>query len=108
MYQAIFYKEWIKTRMILLLLLLVFAGMIAYSFINTAQLFRVAGAVNTWENTIMKDIPLISEMKWLPVLAGLLLAIVQYVPEMQNKRLKLTLHLPLPETRIIYSMLVYG
>jgi hypothetical protein len=34
--------------------------------------------------------------------------VVQYAPEMVNKRLKLTLHLPLPEYRIVLSMLFFG
>ena len=41
-------------------------------------------------------------------MAGILLAVTQYVPEMSNKRLKLTLHLPLPESKIMLIMLSYG
>lgn len=43
-----------------------------------------------------------------PLLAGLLLAIVQFVPEMQQKRLKLTLHLPYPQNRMLMLMLIAG
>ena len=39
---------------------------------------------------------------------GLLLAIVQFVPEMQQKRLKLTLHLPYPQNRMLMLMLIAG
>ena len=42
------------------------------------------------------------------LLAGLLLAIVQFVPEMQQKRLKLTLHLPYPQNRMLMLMLIAG
>jgi hypothetical protein len=108
MYQAIFYKEWIKTRKLIALAIVVFLGFIAYTFISTAQMFRISGAVSIWEMVIMKDLPLLSYMKWLPLLAAVLLSLAQYVPEMYNKRLKLTLHLPLPESGILISMLFYG
>jgi hypothetical protein len=46
--------------------------------------------------------------KYLPLLAGVLVAITQYIPELQFKRLKLTLHLPLNENKIVFTMLLYG
>ena len=47
-------------------------------------------------------------MMYLLPLAGIALGVVQYVPEMTQKRLKLTLHLPAGETQIMASMLWYG
>ena len=108
MIQALFYKELIKTQRVILLLVLLFAGFIAYTFIDIAQMFRVSGAVAVWSNIILKDIVLLPNIKWLPLIAGLFLAITQYTPEMIDKRLKLTLHLPLPENKIIIIMLAYG
>lgn len=108
MYQSIFYKEWIKTRKLIALAAVVFLGFITYTFISTAQMFRISGAVMVWETVITKDLPLLNDMKWLPLLAAVLLSLAQYVPEIYNKRLKLTLHLPLPESGILVSMLFYG
>lgn len=108
MLQALFYKEWIKTRKVILVATILFACFITYSFINIEQLFRINGAVQTWVNIILKDITLLSGLEYLPILFGILLALAQYVPEMTNKRLKLTLHLPLSETKTIFSMLLYG
>ena len=39
------------------------------------------------------------------LIAGILMAIVQFVPEMQRKCLKLTLHLPYPELKMTGNML---
>lgn len=108
MLQALFYKEWIKTRKVIFVAIILFACFITYSFINIEQLFRINGAVQTWVNIILKDITLLSGLEYLPILFGILLALAQYVPEMTNKRLKLTLHLPLSETKTIFSMLMYG
>jgi hypothetical protein len=57
---------------------------------------------------IQKDMGLIPLFNYLPLLSGVLLAISQFIPEMQNKRLKLTLHLPLPESGIMAAMLFFG
>lgn len=109
MSKALFYKEWIKTRRVILLLGIILLALIIYSFINTGQMFRIGGAVQTWTNIILKDMPFLPEViKWFPLLAGLLLGLVQFIPEMTDKRLKLTLHLPLPEGKILSSMLIYG
>lgn len=109
MFVALFYKEWIKTKRIILLLGIISISLIIYTFINAAQVFRVGGAVQTWANIILKDMPVLpTVIKWFPLLIGVLIGLVQFIPEMTDKRLKLTLHLPLPETRILSSMLLYG
>ncbi|MDR3061693.1 MAG: hypothetical protein LBU57_06230 [Dysgonamonadaceae bacterium] len=108
MYQSIFYKEWIKTRRLTGLLFIIFTGLITYIFIDILHQLRTSGAVDFVEAVIQKDIPLLTLMKYLPVLSGVLFAINQYTPEMQNKRFKLTLHLPLPESSIVSAMLGYG
>lgn len=108
MIQAIFYKEWIKTKRVVLLLFILFAGFTAYTFIDIAQMFRVNRPETIWGNIILKDILLIPNIRWLPLVAGILLAITQHIPEMVNKRFKLTLHLPLPDNTIVIWMLLYG
>ncbi|MBB4035347.1 hypothetical protein GGR21_001236 [Dysgonomonas hofstadii] len=109
MLQALFYKEWCKTKRVILLLFLVFIGVLGYTFINIDQMFRISGAINTWSNIIMKDMSILPQiMTWVPVLAALLLSFAQFIPEMTDKRLKLTLHLPMPENKIMTTMLLYG
>lgn len=109
MYQALFYKEWNKTKRIVFLIIAIFVGVIAYTFINAGQLFRVGGATDAWSMVIFKDMSVLpSIFTWIPVLTSLLLAFNQFVPEMTDKRLKLTLHLPMPETRTMTTMLLYG
>ncbi len=108
MYQSLFYKEWIKTQKLIGLLIIIFAGLITYIFIDILQQLRTAGAVGFVESIVQKDIQLLPLMKYLPALAGILLGINQFTPEMQSKRLKLTLHLPMSESSIISAMLGYG
>ena len=51
---------------------------------------------------------LIDMLQYIPLIAGILMAIVQFVPEMQRKCLKLTLHLPYPELKMTGNMLLSG
>lgn len=109
MLQALFYKEWCKTKRIVLLLIIIFAGVLGYTFINIEQMFRISGATTVWTNTILKEVSILPQViTWIPLLAALLLAFAQFVPEMTDKRLKLTLHLPLPENKIMTTTLLYG
>ena len=108
MYNAIIYKEWIKTRKMIGLLAIIFTGVGIFSFMKTGEEIRSTGMVLFWETVIQKDVVLFPYFKYLPLSAGFLLAVTQYVPELQFKRLKLTLHLPLPENRIVFTMLAYG
>lgn len=105
---SLFYKEWIKTRRILLLSVAVFAAFIIYIFINIEQSFRISGATQVWTDIILKDISIFSKIQWLPLVLSILFGLSQFAPEMSNKRLKLTLHLPMPENKIIFSMLAFG
>lgn len=95
--------------MVILLALIVAVGLVIYTFINTAQMFRVSGAAEVWYNIVVNDLPLLNgAIQWFPLFLGVILSFAQFVPEMAEKRLKLTLHLPMPESRIISTMLLYG
>jgi hypothetical protein len=104
----LFYRDWIKSRWALLIIVAVFAGVTAWSFISIATGLRLIGAGVVWEDVVQKGTTYFDYLKFLPLLAGVLLAVVQYAPEIINKRLKLTLHLPLPEHKIMLTMLAFG
>ena len=109
MLQALFYKEWIKSRRLVLLISIIFVGIVIYTFINIGQAFRVDGAVQVWGGIILKDASIFpSILQWLPVLVAVALSFAQFVPEISSKKLKLTLHLPMAETKIVSAMLYYG
>jgi hypothetical protein len=107
MYTSLFYKEWIKTRKPLWLLSSVFAAAVAYILLTVAKQYQ-ANPVALWEFIVQNNAAQAGYLKYLPVGAGMLFAIVQLAPEMQNRRLKLTLHLPLNESKIVGSILLFG
>lgn len=108
LFYALGYKEWMKTRRMLGLAALVFVVVLAYTFIELTHDIRLEGAVNVWYEYLFQFASVAPLFVWLPLLAGVAVALAQFVPEMTNKRLKLTLHLPASETRIMVHMLFYG
>ena len=66
------------------------------------------GADHLWIVMVQKDAIFIDLLQFVPLLIGILLAVVQFFPEMQRKCLKLTLHLPYSQKKMIMSMLAFG
>ena len=57
---------------------------------------------------LSRDAVFVNLLEYVPLLVGILLALVQFIPEMYHKCLKLTLHLPYPQLKMINLMLLYG
>ena len=108
MIKAIFYKEWIKTKWIFILSALALFGFASYLIFNVYRMIELKGAVHIWEVMIQRDVLFIDMIRFVPPVIGILFAITQFVPEMQRKCLKLTLHLPCDAQKIILSMVGYG
>lgn len=108
MIKAIFYKEWIKMRWFCLVAALFLAGFTAYALLRVQRVITFKGAAHIWEAMLEKEVVFIDILQYLPVLLGVLLALVQFIPEMTHKRLKLTLHLPFPQRKMILLMMSVG
>lgn len=108
MEKAIFYKEWIKTRWYFILSTVLLCGFSGYCLLNVSRIIEFKGATHLWEVMLERDAIFVDLLTYLPVIAGLLFAVFQFVPEMQQSRLKLTLHLPYRQYRIITTMLLFG
>lgn len=105
---AIFYKEWIKTRWYLLLAVVVTIGFAGYSMLRVNRVVALKGVEHVWEVMLQRDAVFVDLLQYVPLLAGILLAVVQFAPEMHRKCLKLTLHLPYSQLRMVMLMLLYG
>ena len=108
MIKAIFYKEWIKMRWFCLVAALFLAGFTAYALLRVQRVITFKGAAHIWEVMLEKEVVFIDILQYLSVLLGVLLALVQFIPEMTHKRLKLTLHLPFPQRKMILLMMGVG
>lgn len=108
MIKAIFYKEYIKSRWYLLLALLATLGLTGFLMLRISRAIALKGADHIWQNMILKDAVFVNLLEYVPLLVGILLAIVQFTPEMQRKCLKLTLHLPCSQKKMLFAMLGFG
>lgn len=108
MWKALLYKEWLKTRWLIGGLCLLGIGLLTYMFISLARVFRLLGMGEIWDVIINRHHGLYSELHYYPVAFGVLLALAQFIPEILKKRLKLTLHLPMPQKKAYFSMQLYG
>lgn len=103
-----FYKEWIKTRWFYAVAALVALALCAYALLNVQRLVALKGAAHLWEVVLTRDAVFIQVVRFVPLIVGLCAAAVQFLPEMQQKRLKLTLHLPQHYLRSVAEMLAFG
>lgn len=108
MIQALLYKEYIKTRAAYALLAALLWGMCIYLSLNVHRIAGIKGAAHLWEVAISRDAIFVQWLKFVPLIAGILAGVAQFVPEMVQKRLKLTLHLPCSCTASAGTMLTYG
>ena len=108
MYKAVFYKEWIKTRWVIIGLLSLIALLYVYMFLKFGRSIRFAGIDHIWDVIINKNQFLFREIKYIPIIAGITIALFQYIPEVIDKRLKLAIHLPVKEFKIINYKMYYG
>lgn len=105
---AIFYKEWIKTRWYFLLAIITSFGFCGYCMLRINRVMELKGMEHIWEVMLQRDAIFIDLLQYIPLLVGMLLAVVQFVPEMHRKCLKLTLHLPCSQLKMVAAMLLSG
>lgn len=107
----LFYKEWLKTRWFVLISLLLGLSVVAYIFITVDNKVRMDGGFN-YLMKVFYGVPQAnyysSLIKFIPLIIALCIGVAQYVPEVLERRIKLTLHLPIANTKAIYSMLIFG
>lgn len=108
MIKAVFYKEWIKTRRFVLPAMVVVAAFALYALLRLHRAMALKGAAHVWEVMILRDALFVDTLQFVPLIVGVLLAVAQFAPEMQQRCFKLTLHLPCPPERMVGAMLLYG
>jgi len=106
MLKAIFYKEWLKLRLFWCLAVLIHIGLVTYILLAIRSTLLTAGVVETMATMIGRDVLMVNALMYLPLITGVALALCQWLPEMQIKRIRLTLHLPIDYTLSIGTMLL--
>lgn len=108
MTKAIFYKEWLKTHRVFWVAFIVSLCFSLYAVVSMNRVTTLKGCDHIWLIMLLKDNTFIDVIKMVPLVVGIALGIAQMAPEMSQKRLKLTLHLPYPQMRLVAMMLLVG
>lgn len=108
MISALIYKEWKKTKWFVWAILLIGLLVESYLFLRIFRSMRMVGIGHIWDVVVNRNTFLFMQLKYFPIISGVILALAQFVPEMVDKRIKLSLHLPLSERKIILTMIGYG
>lgn len=108
MVKALLFKEFIKTRRVFFVALIFALALGLYSILMMSRLIELKGADHLMIIMILKDNSFVGACRFVPLAIGIAVAIAQMAPEMSQKRLKLTLHLPYPQKRLIGLMLLAG
>lgn len=109
MWKSVIYKEWLKIRWIQLGLTILGLLVIGNIFLEVKHdiLFRQAN--NYWYLLLFQGVTYYGGIfRYVPLLIGLGLGLAQFIPEILNKRIKLTFHLPINENKILFMMLSFG
>lgn len=106
----LFYKEWLKTKWFVVASLVLGIGTILYAFIglNSNIINAEGGSQYVFEWFTRGGRPHYGIFKNIPFIIALLIGVSQFLPEVLQKRIKLTLHLPLNEIVMLYTMVLYG
>lgn len=108
MYRALFYKEWIKIRWVLLLFTGISLWIVLDLLLSIREHFEFMEPVKVWELAIRKKHLIYSGLMYIPAIAGAGIALVQFIPETRKRRLRLLFHIPLSHNKSLYFMMAVG
>ena len=107
-FERILYKERHKLRRSWPVLAIFNFLAVIYLYVETRHLFRMDHAEIVWYRSIELGHIYYEILRYVPAISGLLLAVMQFLPEMRDERLRLSLHLPVRSHSIILSHLLVG
>lgn len=102
MIRAMFFKEICKIRWMMLMLCLVNISVCIYITITTRRLFILDHPEIVWYRVLHLGQIHYGDFKFLPLFSGAAVSFIQYLPEMWQQRLRLSLHLPVSTGKMIF------
>lgn len=108
MIRALLYKECIKLRWFLVGLAVLSLLSCGNLFLMVRRMFESGPAIMWWTRLIHDGRLPYTSIRYNLILAGIVIAVVQFVPEVTKRRLRLLFHLPVTQTLSIYVMVATG
>ncbi len=106
--RALFFKEWLKLRPALAVMVLGHVFFLAYLFLTIRHQFRIEHAEMLFYQANHIGRVFYGDLRYVPLITGVVLALAQWMPEVMRGRLRLSLHLPIGLAPLILSHLVIG
>lgn len=107
----LFYKEWLKTRWFAIIVTALGLAVVASIFSTVDYNVRLGGSFNYLNRiffAMQQENYYRASIRLIPLIMAIAIGLSQYMPEVLSKRIKLSLHLPMRNTAVIYNMLLYG
>ncbi len=108
MLKAILLKEYCKLRVSWQAFFVLHCLVTGYLFIDTRQLFTIYKPEMVWYQVMHLGQINYDLLKELPAAIGACIAFAQFLPEMREQRLRLTLHLPVCPHQLIITHILAG
>ncbi len=108
MIKSLFYKEWLKTRYTIICCAFIIIASCIYLHLSIKHSISKNGVEQYWFSLLYFRFIYFNDLKYIPAFIGIVLAISQYMPEIINKKIKLTLHLPANENKLLMTMHLWG
>ncbi len=108
MFKSVVFKEWLKIRWFLIILSLISVIAVGNIFLKVQHNITFNEANKYWYLLLFQNHHYFRYLKFVPLFTGLAIAVAQYIPEIMNRRIKLTFHLPVNENKILIMMLGFG
>ncbi len=101
-------KEWLKVKWVFAGLIILHGAALLVTYFDLANLFKSYKANEVIIQFITFEVVYYTKIKYVALLSGLGIGIFQYFPELNQSRLKLTMHLPVKEHLLIIQMALTG
>ena len=83
-------------------------GVAVYVFVHTRRLFVLDHPEIVWYRVLHLGQINYEDFKYIPLLSGIIISVIQFLPEMWEQRLRISLHLPVSSTKLIFTHLFIG
>jgi hypothetical protein len=108
MFFNIWCKEYLKLNKALFALLLLHVGIAVYHFLRIRNAFIVNEPILLWSDIIEKGAIFFSRFEKPLYLSAVILAVLQFYPETDKRRFRISCHLPLKEPLMVAAMLAFS
>ncbi|TWI74193.1 hypothetical protein LZ24_01133 [Desulfobotulus alkaliphilus] len=108
MWQSLFMKEWLKLRWYFTAAFLVHLGAALKILLDIRQIILMEHGEMVWYQAIHLHTLFYGPLRYLPLITGLVLAAAQFMPEVSGRRMRISLHLPMDQNRMLFLCLLAG